>query len=336
MPSPTAPTGALRLLVPWRSVVVLVEVPAVGVADRVAGLGMCSGNRVVAIGYDAIPVVSADMVPPVESAKFTRYLTVIKSAVRVAGISVTATAEFAGFARMLPTQGLSGPIVGEVSLPSPAAAPQSGWVGPSQPTNGVGGRLPRAAQESSRGPARRGDSVARRSAVLRRVHRRQRLGRGVPPTSRSTGLRRPIDPGQEGRVRRRSRLGLRRGVVHRIPVTARGVWAAGRGIVRPRRAGDHLQLRLDCARLPPAVGPCSSTRGTIAGSPTPCARLLTDRDRLAELRAEIAGRAESTWADYGRGLWEFLVVPELAGLADLPERAEVPGGDRREARRAAS
>ncbi len=135
------------------------------------------GNRVVAIGYDAIPVVSADMVPPAESAKFTRYLTVIKSATdRVAGISVTATAEFAGFARMLPTQGLTGPIVGEVSLPSPAVGRPRARGDPPQPADGVGGRLARTAEEPPRRPARCGDPVARGSRCSPRVHRRQWLG----------------------------------------------------------------------------------------------------------------------------------------------------------------
>ena len=110
-----------RLVVPWRSVVVLPEVPALDTCSRLTALAESSGNRVVAIGYDCIPVVSADLVPIAEPNRFVRYLTVVKYLHRVAGISVSATAEFRGFADMLGTQGLPGPTVVECALPVDAA-----------------------------------------------------------------------------------------------------------------------------------------------------------------------------------------------------------------------
>ncbi|WP_448061631.1 glycosyltransferase family 4 protein [Cellulomonas hominis] len=116
-PTPASgPTSATRLVVPWDCVVVLPEVPAVETSPALAALARHSGNRVVAIGYDAIPVISADLRPWNEPDLFVRYLTVIKHARRVAGISVTAAAEFRGFSESLRSQGLAGPVVTEVML----------------------------------------------------------------------------------------------------------------------------------------------------------------------------------------------------------------------------
>ena len=73
------------------------------VSERLAALAQYSGNAVTAIGYDCIPIVSADMVPPVETAKFVHYLGVIKHVRRVAGISISAATEFAGLTSTTPS-----------------------------------------------------------------------------------------------------------------------------------------------------------------------------------------------------------------------------------------
>lgn len=109
-------TGAL--IVPWRTVVVLPETPPRSSSDRLAALARDSGNHVVAVGYDCIPAISADLVAPDEPVKFSRYLTIIKHSSRVAGISKSAATEFRGFSNALAAQGLDGPTVIECPLPS--------------------------------------------------------------------------------------------------------------------------------------------------------------------------------------------------------------------------
>jgi glycosyltransferase involved in cell wall biosynthesis len=111
-------------VIPWRSTVVLPEVAQGTTALPLAALAQYSGNEVAAIGYDAIPVVSADLRPVPEPDRFVGYLTVIKHASRVAGISASATAEFRGFAEAVRAQGLPGPDVVEVQLA--ADAPKGG------------------------------------------------------------------------------------------------------------------------------------------------------------------------------------------------------------------
>ena len=118
------------LVVPWRSVVVLPEVPFPGACDRLAAVARFSGNEVVAVGYDCIPALSADMVPGVETNRFVRYLSVIKHARRVACIGATSTAEFEGFAKALAVQGISGPQV--VEVPLPVGGPTTTGRGPTQ------------------------------------------------------------------------------------------------------------------------------------------------------------------------------------------------------------
>jgi glycosyltransferase involved in cell wall biosynthesis len=121
---PRAPEGGearkedprYTIVVPWRCTVVLPEVAQGRTGLPLAALAQYSGNVVVAIGYDAIPVVSADMRPVSEPNQFVGYLTVIKHSRMVAAISTSAAAEFRGFASAVRAQGISGPQVTEVML----------------------------------------------------------------------------------------------------------------------------------------------------------------------------------------------------------------------------
>lgn len=108
------------LVVPWRSVVVLAEVPATATSARLTALARFSGNELALIGYDMIPITSADWRPPHDATVFASYLRVVKHAHRVAAISRSAAAEFGGFAHSVTAQGLPGPTVREVVLPGQA------------------------------------------------------------------------------------------------------------------------------------------------------------------------------------------------------------------------
>jgi len=104
------------IVIPWRSIVVLPEVTQGRTNLPLAALAQYSGNAVTAIGYDAIPVVSADVRPPTEPKRYVKYLEVIKHCARVAGISTSAAAEFRGFGDAVRSQGIPGPHVTEVML----------------------------------------------------------------------------------------------------------------------------------------------------------------------------------------------------------------------------
>ena len=130
VPEPAPHTeSAGRLVVPWRSHIVLAENPEPQRCPSLAAVAQYSGNTVTAIGYDCIPAVSPELVHPGLPDRFMSYLSVVKHAEVIAGISASATAEFEGFAQMMPAQGLPGPRVVEVVLPvqvpppDPAAEP---------------------------------------------------------------------------------------------------------------------------------------------------------------------------------------------------------------------
>lgn len=105
-----------HVLVPWRSTLVLAEVPMFHLCDHLACIAQSTSNRVSLIGYDAIPLISASTLPDAESERFAHYLTVIKHSDAVVGISRSAADEFAGFVETLPSQGLTGPRIVDVSL----------------------------------------------------------------------------------------------------------------------------------------------------------------------------------------------------------------------------
>lgn len=111
-PSETAET----VVVPWNCQIFLPEVPAILACPMLGSIAEYSGNRVSAIGYDAIPLVSAEGQRDAESERFAHYLTVIKYSERVVGISESAAEEFRGFVDTLVSQGLTGPSVTSVSL----------------------------------------------------------------------------------------------------------------------------------------------------------------------------------------------------------------------------
>jgi glycosyltransferase involved in cell wall biosynthesis len=123
-----ADAAAQPLVVPWHARMVLLEVPLPDErCRRLAALAELSGSQLVAVGYDAIPLISADLRPLGEPNGFVTYLTAVKHARRMAGISTSAAEEFRGFAHALAAQGLPGPDVREVTLPTSVPAAPDGW-----------------------------------------------------------------------------------------------------------------------------------------------------------------------------------------------------------------
>jgi glycosyltransferase involved in cell wall biosynthesis len=308
---PVSEFAATRLIVPWRSVLVLVEVPPTAACDRLAAIGSYSGNRLVVLAHDAIPIVSADMVPSEDTSKFVRFLTAVKFASRVAGVSASAASEIAGFAAALPTQGLPGPTVVEVPLGAPRAEPAARPAADPlrEPTVlVVGSHEPRknhlavlhAAEllwrEGLRfslafiGGSGWGDEFPRRARELQAAGRPIRVERAVTDSELNEAYataRFSVFPSlHEG-----FGLPVVESLAHGTPVitsdfgsTAQSGAAGGTLLVDPR---DDVALTAAMRTL------------------------LTDDDVLERLREQIARRPERTWQDYADELWEQLVKPEL-------------------------
>lgn len=113
----------LDLVVPWRSRVLVPEVPALGACAPLAGIAEVSGNGVHLLAYDTIPIGSADLLPASEAERFAHYLRLVKYATSVAAISHAVADEFAGFLDAVRAQGLVGPAVHGVPLAQEFSGP---------------------------------------------------------------------------------------------------------------------------------------------------------------------------------------------------------------------
>ena len=122
LPSSTDDTNAADLIIPIGAHVLLPEVPAHEFIERLISLARNSDNAVGLIGYDAIPIVSADSMLEAESDRFAAYLGIVKHASVVSCISAATAEEFRGFRSSLGAQGLVGPEVLPLPLPVVAAA----------------------------------------------------------------------------------------------------------------------------------------------------------------------------------------------------------------------
>ena len=303
--------SAWEVVVPWRSTVVLAEVPHLQSCPRFAALAESSGNVVTAIGYDCIPVVSSGIVSPGQAEKFAGYLAVIKHARRVAAISESAAGEFSGFVEMLPSQGLTGPVVTACVLPSdmgsaleatpvPVAAPR-----PGRPLVLCVGRL---------------DARKNQVALL---HAAEQLWR--------EGLDFRLALVAGGGFGREGKRAVRRLRLRRRPVTLaqaisdedlRAAYLRARFTVfASLHEGYGLPVAESFALGVPALTTSyGSTReiaadgGALLVDPRDddalreaLRRMLTDDALLDRLRAEIAARSRRTWDDYAGELWEALV-----------------------------
>ena len=111
-----------KTVIPWGSVLVLPEL--------VANPPVCSGYRSLArtgliercslIGYDKVPIAATETVTDGMTANFAHYLALVKHSSHLVAISESAAQEFRAFGQILTSQGLPGPNVTAVPLPTQA------------------------------------------------------------------------------------------------------------------------------------------------------------------------------------------------------------------------
>jgi glycosyltransferase involved in cell wall biosynthesis len=296
-----------HLVVPWRSVLVLADVPNPRSSSQLAALAKFSGNTLSMIGYDMIPITSAELRPPADANAFAQYLTVVKHAHRVAGISRSAAAEFAGFTHSLKAQGLSGPEVREVLL--------AGEV--SRPT------CPRSRQ--------RGDRPVMLCVGSQEPHKNQRTALHAAERLWREGLQFDLrlvgGPGWSDAVLRPA--------IERLVHAERSITALGRvgeeQLLDEMRSADfvifaslHEGYGLPVAEALACGTPVITSNfgsqleiaelgGCLVVDPRDddevtdaVRRLLTMPDELQRLRGEAAARRLRTWDEYASDLWAFL------------------------------
>lgn len=302
--NPTVSTGNVELIVPLDTVFFVTEVPKQPLCASLAALAEHSGNRTCAIGYDAIPLVSADYVPELESERFARYLSFIKHVDLVIGISRSAADEFIGFADAVKAQGIPGPTTIEIHLPVDlpdafeAHAPTS--VNPLALS--VGSHEPRKNQE---GILQAAETLWREGLEFRLVF----VGAG------NIALTAPFDR-KLSKLRRAGRqVESRRGIGDK---ELSALYHAARVTVFPSlHEGYGLPVAESLAAGTPVIttdygstAEIGADGGCVLVDPRDDAALtnalrtvLTDDDYLAGLQGEIAARDHRTWDVYASHVW---------------------------------
>lgn len=112
----------LDVIIPFRCALLLPEI-AVDVTRAAAlrAIAVHSASSTIAIGFDCIPVTTAETAGPGMPGAFSRYLSALARFTIVAPISEAAGLEYSGWRAMLAGAGLVGPEIRVVSLPSSVA-----------------------------------------------------------------------------------------------------------------------------------------------------------------------------------------------------------------------
>lgn len=299
------------MIVPWRTRVLLPDVPVGAASDVLATLARWSGSTVGLVGYDLIPITSADLRPWGEANGTAGLLHVVKHAERVACISRSATAEFRGFVEALPAQGLLGPQVDEVQLPAIASPlPGSDPVDPSS--------RPVVLCTGTREPHKNHRAV---------VHAAERLWReGVDFELRLVGgFGWSDEPLGEATARLRAEG---RPLVELGRVSEQVLWDELRAADAVAFVSLHEGYGLPIAEALSVGTPVLTTAygsqaevaadgGCLLVDPRDddqvtdgLRRLVTDGALRERLKGEARNRPERTWDDYAADLWDFLTGAE--------------------------
>lgn len=107
-----------EVTIPWKSVYVLPELAIESArTERVSSLARFSGNRTGVIGFDCVPLTTAETTGPGMGAAFSRNLAAVSHMDTVVAISEAAATEYRGWRRMLSGAGLVGPEIVARLLP---------------------------------------------------------------------------------------------------------------------------------------------------------------------------------------------------------------------------
>ncbi|QAY63404.1 glycosyltransferase [Xylanimonas allomyrinae] len=298
-----------ELVVPFRTDVLLPDVPVAAQAPTLAAVARFSGNRLGHVGYDLIPMTSADLRPDGEASATASQFSVVKHSHRVACISGSAASEFSGLVQALPTQGLVGPEVRTVLLPA------------------VGAPLP-----ASGGSRRQSTRPVILVTGTREPHKNQRTVLHAAERLWREGLDFEVrQAGGEGWSDRDYAPAVERLIAARRPLTLLGrvseqtLWDEMRAADAVAFISLHEGYGLPIAEALSVGTPVITTNfgsqaevaaegGCLLVDPrddddvtAALRRIVTEPALRASLAAEAVQRPVRTWDDYASALWAFLV-----------------------------
>ena len=123
-PGTTEEPAQTTVVVPWRCTYVVAELAAEQERSaRLLALAALTPNRTGVIGFDCVPLTSAETTQLGFAGVFAGNLAAVRHFDRVATISQAAATEYSGWRSMLGAVGMSGPAIASVPLPVEAEEP---------------------------------------------------------------------------------------------------------------------------------------------------------------------------------------------------------------------
>ncbi|MCC2312920.1 glycosyltransferase [Cellulomonas xiejunii] len=305
------------IVVPWRSTVLVPELAAEhSRSHRLLSLARHSGNRTGVIGFDCVPLTSAETTATGFASVFYGNLAAVRHFDRVAAISDAAATEYEGWRRMLAAVGSSGPDIRAVALPAVAPAPTADDLVAARDRFCVGD-LPMVLVVGSHEP---------RKNHLAVLHAAERLWReGVEFSLTFIGGNAWGSDEFAGRLAALERAGRPVESASRVPDPL--LWAAyrlARVTVFPSlNEGFGLPVAESLAAGTPAITSAYGSMREIAADggallvdprddddlTDALRRVLASDDLHRELVAACAARPARTWDDYADEVWELLTAP---------------------------
>lgn len=319
IPKATADSTA-DIVVPWRSRYIL---PELAVEDertaRIATLAEFSGNDTATIGYDCVPLTTAETAHTGIAAAFSRTLVAVSHMQKVATISDAAAVEYGGWRSMLAGVGRPGPNIRSILLPSEAGALDAAALaraGEKLLTD----ELPLVVCVGSHEPRKNHLAVLHAAETLwREGHAFSLVFIGGNAWS-----------SEEFQFRQEQLQDLGRPVVSHSAITDELLWGAyrlARFTVFPSlNEGFGLPVAESLAAGTPVVTASYGSMREIASQggavlvdsrddasiTDAMRRLLTDDELLDALAAEAAVRDNSSWAEYAAALWQYFTSEDGA------------------------
>ena len=306
------------VVVPWRSTYLLPELAAEpGRTKRLQALAALSPNRTGVIGFDCVPITSAETTQFGFSGVFAANLAAVRNFDKVAGISGAAASEYLGWRSTLRAVGLRGPQIEAIHLPVEAAEPPAeDW--DAARARFLVGRLPLVLVVGSHEPRKNHLAVLHAAELLwrdglqfslsfvggnswggegfiRRLTELQRQGRPVDTESR-------LSDGRLWAAYRLARCTVFPSLNEGYGLPVAESLAVGTPAITSD-FGSMLELAADGGAL--MVNPHDDR--TIADA---LRTLLTDDAVHARLVLEARSRAVRTWDTYAAELWDYLTAPE--------------------------
>lgn len=311
------------VVVPWGGSYLL---PELAIQPRrcaaLHGLAQFSPSRCGVIGFDLVPVTSAETSAEGFAAVFALNLAAVAEFDVVAPISRAAATEYEGWRRMLGGAGLAGPIIEPALLPAHAPVPTDADLAEARDRFVVGGR-PLVLCVGSHEPRKNHLAVLHAAELLwRKGHRFSLTFVGGNSWNGEAFARRLGELQGAGRpVESVSRL------------DDRLLWAAYRiahcSVFPSLNEGFGLPVAESVSAGTPAIASDFGSMREIAehggvllvdprddrSVANGLERLLTDRELHARLVEEAARVPESGWEQYAESVWQIL---QHAGQADAP------------------